>query len=192
MPRQGTTTERGHGAAHQSFRRAVKRQVELGAAVCPRCGRPILPGEAVGSRRRCLPSLRPTDPARRAVGFRSHRQQHTARISSWTVRASAIWADRWGVRLGQALSRDSVVQSGDLEISPPQRSAPAPDRRPCSGPRPRVASGRRAGSRRRPPTSLWGATDRRRVGGCPVLELQLIAEHHSVLPPLSGGTERHA
>jgi hypothetical protein len=41
------------------------------------------------------------------------------------------------------------------------------------------------------PLRRHGAAERRRVGGCPVLALELVEEcSHSVLPSVSAGTER--
>jgi hypothetical protein len=44
--KQGKTVARGYGADHKRRRRIVGRDVELGHAVCARCGRRILPGQA--------------------------------------------------------------------------------------------------------------------------------------------------
>jgi hypothetical protein len=39
-----STSERGYGGHHQSLRKWWEPFVEAGSCVCPRCGRPILPG----------------------------------------------------------------------------------------------------------------------------------------------------
>jgi hypothetical protein len=41
-----STTERGYGAEHQKERQRWKAVVDAGRAVCARCHRPILPGQA--------------------------------------------------------------------------------------------------------------------------------------------------
>lgn len=45
MPRQGSTSSRGYGAAHQRLRRVLDQRVRLGLVDCWRCGRRIQPGE---------------------------------------------------------------------------------------------------------------------------------------------------
>lgn len=37
---------RGYGYDHQKMRKAIAPSVRAGQAVCPRCGKPIRPGEA--------------------------------------------------------------------------------------------------------------------------------------------------
>ena len=44
MPRNGNTTARGYGTAHQQLRRQIARIVDAGQAHCVRCGKPIIPG----------------------------------------------------------------------------------------------------------------------------------------------------
>jgi hypothetical protein len=41
---EGSTTARGYGSRHQAERKRWKLVVESGAAVCVRCGLPIVPG----------------------------------------------------------------------------------------------------------------------------------------------------
>jgi len=45
MPRNGNTTQRGYGSAHQALRARIAGQVKAGAAVCWRCGQLIQPGQ---------------------------------------------------------------------------------------------------------------------------------------------------
>lgn len=45
MPRKGTSTQRGYGAAHKKLRERVKPFVLAGQVDCWRCGRPIDPAE---------------------------------------------------------------------------------------------------------------------------------------------------
>jgi len=44
MPVNGKTSARGYGWRHQKLRQQWKRVVASGAAVCARCGLPIVPG----------------------------------------------------------------------------------------------------------------------------------------------------
>jgi hypothetical protein len=41
-----SSAERGYGGDHQRRRRVVAKAVSAGRAICVRCGRPILPGQA--------------------------------------------------------------------------------------------------------------------------------------------------
>ena len=43
--RKRSTTARGYGSTHQATRKRLKPLVEAGLATCPRCLRPILPGQ---------------------------------------------------------------------------------------------------------------------------------------------------
>lgn len=45
-PGKAKTTARGYGAAHQKIRRELVKVVAAGSAVCWRCRKPIIPGEA--------------------------------------------------------------------------------------------------------------------------------------------------
>jgi hypothetical protein len=45
MPPQSTTA-RGYGTQHQTLRKTWAPLVEQGAVTCPRCARPITPGQA--------------------------------------------------------------------------------------------------------------------------------------------------
>ena len=42
---RGNTTARGYGHTHQQQRRAWAPIVATGAVTCPRCGKPITPGQ---------------------------------------------------------------------------------------------------------------------------------------------------
>jgi hypothetical protein len=46
MPSQGTTTQRGYGAAHEKQRRAWEPKVREGHVKCARCRQRIAPGTA--------------------------------------------------------------------------------------------------------------------------------------------------
>ncbi len=43
MPRPGTTSDRGYGAAHQRLRAELTPKVATGTVTCWRCGTPITP-----------------------------------------------------------------------------------------------------------------------------------------------------
>lgn len=45
MPKPGSTTARGYGAAHRAERDRWARVVNAGAANCSRCGHAIVPGQ---------------------------------------------------------------------------------------------------------------------------------------------------
>jgi DNA-directed RNA polymerase subunit RPC12/RpoP len=45
MPKAGSTTARGYGAAHQRKRAEYQKQVDAGTATCWRCGKAIRPGD---------------------------------------------------------------------------------------------------------------------------------------------------
>jgi hypothetical protein len=82
MPSKGTTKQRGYGSTHRDLRKAWKRIVEAGGAMCARCGKPIASWEPF--------DLDHRDDRRGYLGV-SHRACNRATAMHGLSRRSRVW-----------------------------------------------------------------------------------------------------